>query len=363
MTNFKGKKVCFVLSSLGAGGTERVVVTLAEYFHKKGIAVTIINLFRKERFFNLSPGIKIIEPILNRKGKNRFIYAICLIPYLRRNIKRINPSIIISHGEWFNPYVIFSTRFLPYKIFVADHLHPDLKFGIFLDFAKKILYKRATGIIVLTNYASEIIKKRTDQTRVFVIPNPINHINRIDCEIKNSIITVGRLSPEKGHKYLIEAFASLHLKDWYLNIIGDGPNRVELEALSVSLGVREHVVFHGYQKEFAKLLSESKLFVLPSLSENFPLALCEAMTVPLACISTDCTAGKGSDAIIEHGKNGILVKPGDVAELAEAIDLLVTDEITRKRIASEGYKIRERFNTEKIIDAYLRITMNDCKIN
>ena len=358
MEDFKGKKVCFVLSNLGVGGTERVVVTLAEYFYNKNIEVSIINLFRKEKFFKLPPGIKIFEPVLERRGMNRFIYAIRLMPYLRRNLKKLNPSVIVSHGEWFNSYVILSTRFLPYKIFVADHLHPDLKFGLLLDLAKKILYKRAKGVIVNTYYAAAIIKKRTGTNKVFVLPNPINLINRKDCRIKNSIITVGRLSPEKGQKFLIEAFARLNLKDWYLNIVGDGPDRAELEKLSVKLGVNEKVIFHGYKREFDDLLSESKLFVLPSLSENFPLALCEAMSVPLACISTDCTAGKGSDTIIENGKNGIIVKSGDVDELAKAIDLLISDEVIRTRLANEAYKIRVKLDKEKIINDYLNVILN-----
>ena len=100
------------------------------------------------------------------------------------------------------------------------------------------------------------------------------------------------------------------------------------------------------------MLGESEIFVLPSLHEGFPNALLEAMSVPIACISSNCTAGPAD--IIKHGINGLLVKPGDENELEEAINKLIENPELRKSMAEEAYKVRDRYNYEKIADEYVK---------
>jgi GalNAc-alpha-(1->4)-GalNAc-alpha-(1->3)-diNAcBac-PP-undecaprenol alpha-1,4-N-acetyl-D-galactosaminyltransferase len=347
------EKVCFILSGLQGGGTEKVVVTLAEKFSDLNIEVSIITLFLNKRSLPLSDRIKIFEPGVKRKNWNKYLYAILIIPYLRRTLKHINPDVIVSNGEWFNPFVILATRLLRFRLFVTDHMHPDLHFGFVQDVAKRILYKRATGVIVQTNYAAQVIKTRVSAKNVFVIPNPVTPIARIQSEQQKSIISVGRLSKEKGHEILIKAFSGLKKKDWRLNIVGDGPLADELKKLTYDLGLSDKVIFHGFLSDITSILSASKIFVLPSLSENFPLALCEAMTVPLPCISSDCLAGSDKDAIIKHGENGLLVKPGDIDDLTEKTDLLIEDELLQKKLAINAYKSREKFDLDHITVKYL----------
>lgn len=98
---------------------------------------------------------------------------------------------------------------------------------------------------------------------------------------------MGRLEKVKGHEYLIKAFAKIEDQDWELSIVGDGSERPYLENLTKVLNIDNKVIFHGHLRDFRKQLSEAKIFVLPSLSEGFPNALIEAMSLPLPCISTD----------------------------------------------------------------------------
>src|SRR5690606_8324357 len=140
---------------------------------------------------------------------------------------------------------------------------------------------------------------------------------------KNKIISVGRLTSEKGHKYLIEAFAMIDNMSWELNIVGDGNERPALEQLAKDLKIEERVVFHGHLKDFSKLIYESKIFVLPSIKEGFPNALAEAMSVPLACISTDFLGNQNE--IIKNGVNGVLVPVKDAKKMAEAIHYLINN--------------------------------------
>lgn len=339
------------------GGTEKDMSGLANYYCSKGIKVDILLLFKMDRFYAIDKRIEIYEPDLDRKSMNKYVYAFGLIPFIRNILKKTNPDVILSFGEWFNPFVLLATRRLKYPVFICDRMSPGLKFGMILDTAKKFLYKRAKGIIAQTNYAADIIRKRTNAKNVVVIPNPLNLMRYMLCEKKNYIVTLGRLSKEKGHIFLIQAFAKINNHDWTLHIIGDGPMRLELEDLAINLGIEKKVIFHGHLKDFSIIFSESKIFVLPSLSEGFPNALVEAMSVPLACISSNCIAGPSD--IISHGENGLLVEPANVEALTGALNELIEDETLQNKLSDNAYKIRERLNYKKIAAEYLKFLSSD----
>ena len=182
-------------------------------------------------------------------------------------------------------------------------------------------------------------------------------MERLTIEPKNRIVTVGRLALVKGHRFLIEAFAKVNNTDWELSIIGDGEERKRLEELAFNLGVAERVLFYGQLTDFSQQLSESKIFVLPSLKEGFPNALLEAMSIPLACITSDFF--KGKNEIIEHGVNGFIVTPGNAIELADAINILINNSDLRDKLAKNAYRVREDYSFKKIAQQYLDFILTD----
>jgi GalNAc-alpha-(1->4)-GalNAc-alpha-(1->3)-diNAcBac-PP-undecaprenol alpha-1,4-N-acetyl-D-galactosaminyltransferase len=333
------------------GGTERDMSGLANYYCSLGIKVDILLLFKLDHFYSIDERINIYEPGLDRNIMNKYVYSLLLFPFIRKIIKKTNPDVVFSFGEWFNPYVLLATRGLKYPVFVCDRMSPGLNFGIILDTSKRLLYKSAKGIIAQTNYAADIIRKRTKAKNIAVIHNPLNQVDYVASEKKNYIVSLGRLSKEKGHNFLIQAFAKINKTGWTLHLIGDGPMRPELEDLTKSLGIENKVIFHGHMKDFSLLFSESKIFVLPSLSEGFPNALIEAMSVPLACISSDCIAGPRD--IICNGENGLLIPPADVEALSGALNKLIQDEALCNSLSDNAYKIRERLEYKKIASEYL----------
>jgi GalNAc-alpha-(1->4)-GalNAc-alpha-(1->3)-diNAcBac-PP-undecaprenol alpha-1,4-N-acetyl-D-galactosaminyltransferase len=345
------KRLCFIGQGLGPGGQERHLSGLANYYARAGFDVSIINLFKTEQFFQIDESIEIIWPVVDRSKHHRLIYAALIIPFLRKNLNRIKPDVILSFGEWSSPFVVLSTRFINRPLFLFEMMGPNINLGWLIEFARRHTYKYAKGVIVQTRIASDIIREKTRASNVAVIPTPLNVINTDISVKKKQIISVGRLSPEKGHKILIQAFSSLAQKDWMLHIIGDGVERQRLEKEVSTIGLSERIIFHGYKKDFAQLLGESEIFVLPSFYEGFPNALIEAMSVPLACISSDCVAGPSE--IIENGENGLLVEPGNINDLASALDRLIEDPALRKKIALNALKVRETLCFEKIAQQYL----------
>lgn len=345
------KNILIINNGLSGGGIERASVSLANYFVRLGYDIIILALYQSEHYFSIDPAIKLIEPEFTRDIQGKYSYLIKMILFVRKQIKYIKPDTILAFSEWTNPYVLLANSGLNIPIFLTDRMNPLAKLPLISELLKRLLYKQADGIIAQTIYAKEILYKKTKSKNITVINNPLNTVNKLPCESKNRIVTVGRLSPEKGHRYLIEAFAQIQISDWELSIVGDGAERNNLEQLAKKLGIADRVLFHGYLKNFNMQLSEAQIFVLPSLKEGFPNALLEAMSVPLACITTDFFQGKNE--IINHGFNGLIIKPGNANELAEAIKLLIFDTKLREKLASNAFRVREDYRFEKIANLYL----------
>ena len=346
------RKIVIINNGLALGGIQKASSFLANSLDSLGHNVILLSLYKTNTiYFNLNKGIEFIEPTFDRSTNSPQRYVLRMMLYIRKWLKLLKPDVILSFGEWTNSFVIIATRRLNIPVFVSDRMSPMLSLGLIQNFLKKVMYKHADGIIAQTSYAKNVLNKNTGNCNIKVIPNPVSIVNLVECPKKNQIITIGRLSKEKGHKYLIDAFSKIKNKQWQLLIVGDGTERQSLEMQCIDLGLNHRVTFVGGQKELSNYLSESKIFVLPSLSEGYPNALIEAMTLPIACISTDCIAGPGD--IIKDEINGLLVEPANSDMLAKAIDRLIDDDCLGNFIANNAYKIRDELNAEVIVDKYL----------
>ncbi|MED1467600.1 glycosyltransferase family 4 protein [Bacillus salipaludis] len=164
----------------------------------------------------------------------------------------------------------------------------------------------------------------------------------IDFEVKKSqngqkkiIITcVSRLRPRKGHKYLFEAL-SLLKDDLYnveVRIVGDGEMREELENQIKELKLK-NVYFLGSRNDIPKLLSQSDIFVQPTLSDTLPISIIEAMFAKQAILATNVG---GIPEIIQDNYTGLIVEPANPKELAEKLLLLVQNQLLRVVLAKKA---------------------------
>jgi GalNAc-alpha-(1->4)-GalNAc-alpha-(1->3)-diNAcBac-PP-undecaprenol alpha-1,4-N-acetyl-D-galactosaminyltransferase len=351
----KSKRILFINNGFAGGGIERASVSLANHYAISGHHVSIIALYQSEHFFKIHESINIIEPTFRRTRFNKYIYVFKMTSFLRRESLKLKPDTILSFSEWTNPFVVLGLIGTRFPLYLSDRMNPLAKLPFLTELLKKKLYKRANGIIAQTNYAKEIIEKKTKAKNIVVIPNPVNIIQRVDCTQKKRIVTVGRLTAEKGHRYLIKSFSLLKNKDWELSIVGDGKERLFLEKFSKQLKIHDKVIFHGHLKDFSYQLSEAQIFVLPSLKEGFPNALIESMAMPLACICTDFLGAKNE--VIQNELNGLIVKTADEFEMAKAIDRLIVDEALRIKLSKNAIKVRDNLAFDKIANKYLDIIL------
>jgi len=156
---------------------------------------------------------------------------------------------------------------------------------------------------------------------------------------------VGRLHEQKGHKYLLEAFAKVSDRARLL-IIGDGDLREELVALAEKLQISDRVLFLGTRTDITEFLSAIDVFVLPSLWEGQPIALLEALAIGKPCIASSVD---GIPEIIKNGVNGYLVNPTDINELTRIMNLAIANpELLQKSAASRISSIDPKFSAQNM---------------
>ena len=355
----ESKNICIVSPSLNIGGIERALSVLAKHFVSRGHRVTFISCLAGNKFYELDPRVAFIEPHFKRTVSklNKALYYPRMTLWLRKEVKKVDPDVVLSFGDWFNPLVLMALYGLKYPVYISDRTSPDFNFHPSVQFLKKRMYPRSTGFIAQTKRAADYkIKHFNNRLNIKIIPNAIKDVQVYDVPKQNWIISVARLSVEKGPDRLLEAFQYVKRDGWKLVFAGSGPMHKELQLRAETLQLQDDVVFLGQVKDVDKLLSEASIFVLPSRLEGFPNALCEAMAAGLPSICFDCIP---SGDVITNGVDGYIVPDGDLKGLAEKINYLIDNPDVRHSVSNNATMIKERLSQDKIGDMYLEFLLNN----
>ena len=348
-------------SSLGWGGQEIRVLTEARGVTRLGHEVTLATP-AEARIFQEAPayGVKAIAlPIGTKRPRG--------IRALRKAIVDGGYDVINTHSStdtWLAALACRGVSGAP-PLVRTRHISAPLP----RNFATRWLYARATARIVTTGekLREQMIREAgIDPARVSSIPTGID-LARFRPGVRSSArATVGlpadapivgivaTLRSWKGHAYLLEALAAMERKDVQVAIVGDGPQRAALEALTAKLGLAERVRFAGNQSDVAPWLQAFDVFCLPSYAnEGVPQALMQAMACGLPVVTTPV----GSiEEIVTDGATGVLVTPQDPVRLRAAIERLLGDASERNALGQRAATIaRERFGEERMVERMLAV--------
>ncbi|HEV8482258.1 MAG TPA: glycosyltransferase family 4 protein [Blastocatellia bacterium] len=382
--------ITLVTSTLGGGGAERVVATMANHWAEKQRKVTILTTFSGNpssnyalhpRVTHLQPGSPpFSSPIVDSQESALLLDLInscsqpereALIPQatrilkLRRAILSTRPKVVISYMDFNNNCVLSATRDLSLPVIVSEHCDPNHNsIGEGWHRLRRRLYPQASCVTVLTEESLRFFSS-IPGIRGRVIPNPLTpSVFSSSDEMppqKNgkTLMAMGRLSSEKGFDLLLSAFSVLAARhpEWTLEILGEGPLRGHLESRIQKLGLAGRVRMPGFTLRPFDALRRADLFAMSSLCEGFPNALLEAMACGLAVVSFDCPSGPRH--IIRNGVDGVLVPPRNDQAMAAALDRLMGDEAERKRLAARGPEVAERFGVERVMSMWEEL-ISDC---
>lgn len=347
-------KLAFYIGSLDKGGAERVFVNLAEYFQNKGYQILMVTQYRKEEEYELAEGIqRILSDIPPEETtRSRLINFYRRVSRLHGIWKKERPDLVLSCVGKNNFMTIVTTMFTKTKPVVsvvgeAKEEYPNR----LMKFLANLLFPYASGVILQTERSRDFFSEKVSKAAV-ILPNSLNPLflrERFQGEREKRIVSVGRLDANKNHEMMIRAFAGLAEKypEYTLTIYGEGELREYLQKLIASLALEEKVFLPGAIPDVADKIGKASLFLLTSYSEGISNALIEAMALGLPVIATDVPSG-GTQELIRHGENGLIIPTGDEKALKEAMDRLLSDREFAARLGEQAHKIQERLAPDRV---------------
>lgn len=332
--------VAIYIPSLGGGGAERVMVTLANGFVERGLRVDLV-LARAEGPYlsEVAAGVRVVD-----LGNHRILAS---LPALVRYLRSTRPSSMLSALTHVNVIAVVARLLarVPTRLVVSERATYSLQRLQATTLRARILtplmrwaYPRADAVVAVSRGVADDLAQAIGlpAERIAVAYNPV--VTSALLEQANApvhhpwvadgqfpiVLGVGRLSTEKGFSTLIQAFAKVRSqRPCRLVILGEGELRAELETLIAEHGLSSDVLLPGFVVNPFAWMRRASLFVLPSIYEGLPNALIQAMACGTPVVSADCPSGPME--ILEGGKWGRLVPVGDVDAMADAIAATLSD--------------------------------------
>jgi glycosyltransferase involved in cell wall biosynthesis len=369
----------FLIPHLSGGGAERI---LSELTASLDVEELVLVVFEPRASYPFRGKLISLDLPINRQSVSGRIWGfIRRIARFRQILRRERPDTVVSFmGEanfinaLLSPFPILTVHNHPSTVSKSRGSLEALAFEMLL----RVLHRRCAIVAVSDSVKRDLVENfRLQPDRIVVIPNAVNAVEirklaaeKAICPWKQGlpvVLTAGRLHPQKGQWHLLRAFREVHKNiPCQLAILGTGDLEQYLRELAAELGIQESVYFLGWQKNPFQFMARADLFVLPSVSEGFGLALLEAMACGLPVVASDCPgAVKEIIAPKESEEYGVLVPALDgrmhgasepctpaEAELAERIIGLLRDGDMRKRYVDAGLKRIRDFDHASFVQNY-----------
>lgn len=374
------KKILFIMNNLEGGGAEKLLVQLLERLDKVKYELTLILLDNEGNYLEKIEKIKkikkyyIFEEVKNevkfyflRKKIKKFLKGIvCIFPKFILNKININEEYALGIAYLEGPTTLFLANLKNCKRKVA-WVHTDLKKHKILNKKlEKKSYSKMEKIVCVSNDSKKSIVELYPELKekVEVIYNPISkeEILKKCIEKKYSyfnkkinMITVGRLSLEKGFDLLIKAHNQLLKEglDYNLYILGEGKERKKLEQYIKDNNIEKNTFLLGFKENPYPYIKEADIFISSSRYEGYSLVVAEALCLEKPVIATKCT---GPVELLDNGKYGLLAEVENVESLKENMKKLILSEDLRKKyskLSKERSKIFDINKTMKQIERVL----------
>lgn len=376
------KKIAILSLHLGYGGVEKAIVSLANSLAKLNkYEIEIVSIYKlyEKPVFDIDEKIKVTYLLPSELSPNRKEWKEALnnlklirlgkeslkslkILYARRKkmveyIKNTDANVIISTRIFLNELLSEYGKDNILKIgWEHNHYHDDMRYATdVIRSAKNLDY----FVLVSKELQKFYHKKmRTFKCKCIYIPNAIENVPKTKSPLTGEhIISVGRLSPEKGYLDLLKIYLDLKKKKckWHLDIVGDGSERSRLEKFIKENNLENDVTLHGFKnsKEIEKLMQKSSIYVMTSYTESFGIVLLEAMSNGLPCLAFD--SAEGAKEVITSGRDGYLIKHRNFKAMEKKILDLTKDIDMRKELGKNGRRKVKGYISDNICESWEKI--------
>lgn len=374
-------KILFFVSSLNAGGAERVATTLANAWAKRGDQVVLVPTYLKRHtsFYPIDEAVTLTW-LADSPGHSlaRNVPGLGKWLQIRQLIRATQPDVIVSFLTNVNVNVLIASMGMDVPVVVSERTNPvhSQSAGKVLQCLRRMTYRRARIVVMQTQASVEPFRALVPGVRdVEVVPNPLPSTLPVaavgDAALSASprlqdpetqlfsqsaaptarhVVAMGRLVATKQFDVLIDAFGQLapHHPDWNLTLWGDGPLRSTLEQKISDMGLCGRVILAGRTSEPWQALSRADLFAMTSRVEGFPNVLMEAMALGLPCVALDCPSGPAE--LTRDGQDARLVPLNQPEALINALQELMSDPSVRQALGQQAAKsVAQRYSLNTIL--------------
>ncbi len=286
--------------------------------------------------------------------RERFRFDPKVLPQLRSIIDAREPHILQTHNSKSHFLVRLGglARSRPWIAFHHGHTATDFKDRLYNQFDRFSLRQATRVVSVCAFFIQKLRRFGVAADRIEVLHNPAKPLHRPDPQALETlraqwkvppeaavILSLGRLSAEKGHRDLIEAACLLRRSRpdlvFRLFVVGDGPERKTLQQRCATLGVEDVVILTGYQSDPEPYYFLADVFALPSRSEGSPNALLDAMAAGIPVVAASVG---GVPEIVTHNESALLAPSRDPRAMAAGLAGLLSDRALAKRLAAAALK-------------------------
>lgn len=340
------------------GGTEIAAKDLAKNLADLGNEIHVVTAGKKESCTFCNDGFTV--HYVGRDDKIPIFSSLLLLIDIFIIIRRLKPDLIHSQSYIFAWIGASMSRF-----FKIPHVAWGQGSDIYSEYRFKEIILEYVGngtdvfLALSEDMASKLRSMISKPIRIMIMPNGID-ISRFQVDSRmdvhqeidinyKKIIYVGTLRPVKNVSVLIQAFALVRerIPSSRLTIVGDGIEKSRLESLVRDLKIQDFVTFQGRveNEELPKYLRKADVFVLPSKFEGFGIVVIEAMASGLPVVVTKVG---GLSEIIEDGENGFLIDPEDSKQIADSIEIVLTNQEMRDKMGENNRQKAMSYDSKKI---------------
>ena len=376
------KKIAILSLHLGYGGVEKTITSLANSLAKLDkYDIEIVSVYKlyEKSVFDIDEKVKVTYLLSsklcpNKKEWSEALHNLKLISFGKESLKSLKilykrRKSMVNYIKNSDADVIISTRVFLNELLSEygkddilkigwehNHYHDDMRYATdVIRSAKNLDY----FVLVSKELQKFYHKKmRTFKCKCIYIPNAIENVPKTKSPLTGEhIISVGRLSPEKGYLDLLKIYLDLKKKKckWHLDIVGDGSERSRLEKFIKENNLENDVTLHGFKnsKEIEKLMQKSSIYVMTSYTESFGIVLLEAMSNGLPCLAFD--SAEGAKEVITSGRDGYLIKHRNFKAMEKKILDLTKDIDMRKELGKNGRRKVKGYISDNICESWEKI--------
>jgi glycosyltransferase involved in cell wall biosynthesis len=363
-------KIALVTYELNQGGTNRVLIALANGFREAGyhphiVACTSAGALDAELRGKLRPGIA-TTALSGKPWKSRSLGQFAASSAFRRWLKRERPDIVLATGNnisWFSGLNLRSAGRGNARFFIKT-TNPIVRErdGRLADWVRRNVYGRlfrwSDGVLTLSDSETRLLQHQfpaaRDKFRTVYNAYLTEDFERVQPRLGGResqgplvVLGVGRLVDQKNFARLLRAFAAAGPADAVLHIAGDGEQRAELEQLAQTLGIADQVRFLGFKNDVPAVMASADLFVLSSDYEGLPAVVVEALACNTPVISTDCFANARD---LLEGLPGCVVTEKDADALGAAIQSWLAAPVFKPNLRPYA----ELYSTRSSVESHIR---------